>query len=398
MKNRAILTCLGVILLARSVSASPGLTYHLTPIGPPGSVAYAINENRQIAGVSNQLAPFAIHSFVVQPDLSLVDLLTLGGTETYAYDINDLGQVVGWSSLSTEPNPRYHAFRANGTQPLTSTNDLGTLGGNLSVARGINNRGEVVGQSETSGHEFHAFRTRPNQPLDPTTDDLGTFGGGTSHATAINNAGQVVGGAEAPDNTVRAFRTLPNAPLNAATDDLGRLFGFTNSFASDINSAGEVVGSSYTSPATIVRSFRTGPNQMIDPTSSDLGTLGAGSDTAALSINDFGWVVGWATTNGEFGEHAFVHDGVGIIDLNDHLDSSGAGWTLLEAQDINNAGQIVGFGLLDVGSGNSDIQAFVLDLIAVPEPSSATLAIFAAMAAAAGCHWRGRLLRAGKGK
>jgi len=72
--------------------------------------------------------------------------------------------------------------------------DLGTLGGTNSCARGINNSGQVVGNANTSDGNVRAFRTAPNQPINPATDDLGTLGGPASRAYGINNSGQVVGG------------------------------------------------------------------------------------------------------------------------------------------------------------------------------------------------------------
>jgi len=66
--------------------------------------------------------------------------------------------------------------------------DLDTLGGNDSSARGINDIGQVVGSSKTSSGEKHAFLYENG-----TMTDLGTLGGNTSIAYGINDIGQVVG-------------------------------------------------------------------------------------------------------------------------------------------------------------------------------------------------------------
>jgi probable HAF family extracellular repeat protein len=67
--------------------------------------------------------------------------------------------------------------------------------------------------------------------------DLGTLGGRQSSATAINDAGVIVGASEMPNRRWHAF-------LHDGTRmvDLGALIGYGSSFATDINSAGHVVG------------------------------------------------------------------------------------------------------------------------------------------------------------
>lgn len=78
-----------------------------------------------------------------------VDLGTLGGDQTFVSDLNDKGQVVGWSYTSTGADCESHAF----LWEKGLINDLGTLcgelclGGNRSAAIGINNGGQIVGYS-----------------------------------------------------------------------------------------------------------------------------------------------------------------------------------------------------------------------------------------------------------
>jgi len=140
------------------------------------------------------------------------DLGTLGGSYTGADGINNLGQVVGSSSRFPGDRSK-HAFRTAPNQPINpGTDDLGTLGGAYSYALGINDLGQVVGWSETASGEMHAFRTGPNRPINPATDDLGTLGGSSSGAYGINNLGQVAGSSSMPGQVpiAHAFRTAAN--------------------------------------------------------------------------------------------------------------------------------------------------------------------------------------------
>ena len=118
-----------------------------------------------------------------QVQYTVTDLDTLGGMDSYAYGINDSGQVVGM----VETQHR-HAFLYSGG----STHDLGTPSGDHdSGATGINNSGQVVGWGNNGGLT-HAFLYSGS-----SMQDLGTGGRVEGAALGINNSGQIVGWAYA---------------------------------------------------------------------------------------------------------------------------------------------------------------------------------------------------------
>ena len=106
----------------------------------------------------------------------------------------------------------------------------------------------------------------------------------------------------------------------------------------------------------------------------DLGSVGFSGGSVGLGINADGWVTGVAfpgvTDEPDLtAERAFLYDGTTMHNLNTLLDGSGAGWVLHSANDINDAGQIVGH-----GTHNGTTRAFLL----TPVPEPATYALMAA--------------------
>ena len=99
----------------------------------------------------------------------MISLGTFGGSQSWAYGLNDQGYVVG---SADEPGGTYHAFVWNGTEMV----DLGTLGGYYSSAYAINDQGIIVGFALDAFGQTHAVEWVPVP--EPAALLLGLFGGG----------------------------------------------------------------------------------------------------------------------------------------------------------------------------------------------------------------------------
>ncbi len=219
------------------------------------------------------------------------------------------------------------------------------LGGNVyDFANGINSAGQVVGHSARSDGVGHAYLYSGG-----VTTDLGSLGGsgGYSDAYAINDNTQVTG---VSNNTGRDRGFLWQ---NGTMIDIGDLNGGTgNTRAYAINNLGQIAGETWFNSSSVHHAMVWRNGIITD--------LGPG---LAEGINDNGVVVG-----GNSGG-LFVWDSVnGLRNTNALLDSSGTGWTLNGCRDINNLGQIVGWGMNPSG----EIHGVVLSPL--PEPSSFVLA------------------------
>lgn len=320
---------------------------------------------------------------------SVVDLGSLGGSSAIAYGINDSGSVVGWAetaggtqnaflsangafqnlALPSSSDSYAYGINASGTVAGNSVIDgqtQGTIwsGGtatNLGAgvfATGINDAGVVIG---SNGHAFEL--------VNGTFRDLGLLPGGDwSAAYGINDAGTVVGYGNVDSVTYRGFVWTATGGMM----ELGTLGG-SDSEAMAVNDSGEVVGQASLADGS-VHAF-----SAIGAMMTDLGSLGGSS--YAYDINDSGEIVGYSWLSGSGGDtHAFLYENGAMVDLNSLIDT--AGWELIAAYGINNAGQIVGEGLYQ-----GQEQAFLLDPIAsvsspggvgqvsTPDPGTGTLAV-----------------------
>src|SRR5262245_24788108 len=184
-------------------NGASGTMYDLGTLGGTESDGSAINTNGQVAGSSLKTGDANYRPFLWKPTTpngssgTMYDLGTLGGTESFGGAINAGGQVAGFSY--TNGHADYHAFlwtptTLNGTSGTML--DLGTLGGLNSYSYNVGAGGQVVGASEVAvtSSSTHAFLyTSGSGMVDLNTLIDPLSGWVLSDAAAINDAGQITG-------------------------------------------------------------------------------------------------------------------------------------------------------------------------------------------------------------
>jgi probable HAF family extracellular repeat protein len=321
------------------LDAAAAVSYSLKNLGPLQDLGgrnesrpNAINEIGQVAGVNAVSGAYRAMAYTG----SWTNLGTLGGEESFAGGINDLGVVVGYS-LTVEGAHRAFVWTPGGTDGVAGNpemKDLGTLGGANSEAYAINHAGEISGYSQTSSQG----KMRDNAFIysGGKFKNIGTLMADypNSFAYSINNHGQVAGTAyDAGYGTCRAFY------YDGKTATVLGTLGGASSSGLRLSDIGQLAGYATTSSG-MEHAFRWANGVM-----TDLGTLG-GDYSYGLGINSSNVIVGGSFVDAKNSVyHAFIATGNSMTDLNAQLDDTGAGWTLIEARAINDNGQIAGVGL-----------------------------------------------------
>ncbi len=237
-------------------------------------------------------------------------------------------------------------------------------GGNNSYALDMNDRGQVVGFSDTdvydvdcaaartAGFRFQSVIWEPNgsiRQLAPLDRD-----NGVAFALGINNRGQTVGNSGVCANTTPPPYVTPSHAVLWERDgtpvDLGSLGG--RSGASAVNDRGDVSGTSFSIADGAPRPFLWTPETRKPVQLQPPDGFRVAINPCCKTINNRREIVGFMfDTDGN--SHAFLwKDGV-MVDFNDLIPKDSP-WMLQSAAGINDSGQITGQGLI-----NGEVHAFL---------------------------------------
>jgi probable HAF family extracellular repeat protein len=255
----------------------------------PGANTRGINDAGHVAGFQAGRATLTNGTSVTVLDNSVSSPPITTGSQ--AYDVNNADQAVGSSYSVTNNNINTYVSRATLWSGGTTT-DLGTLGGKSSFAFDINNSGQIVGYSNPT---LGSFATHATLWSGGIATDLDTLGGFSSAAVGINDAGQIVGTAEIPGNNLRHGVLWDSGKMI----DLGALAG-GYSEANAINNLGQIVGTSDGKAFLWEKGVMTDLNSLVNL------SLGGFILNNARGINDLGWIFGDAYDSRTNTAHGYV--------------------------------------------------------------------------------------------
>ena len=281
--------------------------------------ALDINNNGAIAMYSGGYSFISFPPYTTRSNMGTLQSCLLG--DTLATSLNDSAAAVGVANAPTScPLPFYYY---NG--------QMTAIGPSQPAARwmALNNSNQVVGYTQSSS------ATRAVELINGTLTDLDPSYATAydSEAIAINNAGQFI------VNSNEAYCTKKLGPP------------------------------SFKTITYVCRAQYWHPLLYSGSTITSLGSLGPYGATAA-GINQWGDVVGTSqTSTGD--THAFLYSAGSMTDLNSHTILTFPSWTILQAYDINDYGQIVA--LAADHNGNQDVVVLTPAPVTVPTIASLTL-------------------------
>jgi len=156
------------------------------PYPNPTTLPEALNNRNQVTGESGALSgpEFPFYAFVWTNGVTR-QLGSFGFTPNYGLDINDCGQVAGYTSTETFREALATVW-THGRPVLIDTRPAGDY--RFSTAQAINNHGHVVGNSNHLGS--FVYRGRRMESLNALIDPRS--GWNISFARGINDAGQII--------------------------------------------------------------------------------------------------------------------------------------------------------------------------------------------------------------
>jgi len=266
--------------------------------------------------------------------------------------INRKGHVVGsyltgeWYNAGLAIVPVQHAFVWQ-DEKMT---DLGTFGGLNSYASSINNSDQVVGVADSSqGRQTFLWQNGVKTPLASLVS--ATSGWKLESVNRILDDGRVLG-IGSFQNGRHIYQLTPQPDGFYTVTDLGQLTGTESTLSlSKFNDLGWATGLSDFGWSNVGGMADIQAVLWKAGTMTALGNLGSPA-SYGLGLNNRGDVVGESNSQSY---RAFLWRGGMIYDLNSQIPSD-SGWVLVDADAINDAGQIVGHGMIE-----GVHRAFLLD-------------------------------------
>jgi probable HAF family extracellular repeat protein len=377
MNRMCIMLSLVLIADAQRGEAASYQIADLGTLGGTSSFALDLNNSRQVTGNAQEAASEPaprLNAFLWQQPGLMSNLSALTGSNNFSrgYAINDSGVVVGESDNNSSRAFVYRNGALEGLTRLAGDNDRG-------VAHDINHAGVIVGSSSNGTVSRATKWTDNGSGYVPV--DLGTIAGtatATARAWSVNQAGVAVGLSTNVNGTSQA--TMWNGATITNLTSLGDGTRFSQAYA--VNAAlvavgasstggtvGELIGT--TSTTAITRAFRWEAGTIVELSPFNVYTpANNGSSTnyhsVANDVNDAGLIVGNSQRVAGSAAIATLWQSGIAIDLNSLLPAA-SGWQLRSAEGVNSAGDIVGYGVI-----NGETHAFLMT--AVPEPGALALA------------------------
>jgi len=262
------------------------------------------------------------------------------GGLTWAYDINDNGQIVGSDASSTISNGTIYSFQTDDGgvtfSPIIYPLDSYPVGPETHAV-GINNSGQIVGHYFDQGWGHNFLKTGETYSL--------ICDGSRFFVNGINDNGQIVGQytEQGPGYKTHGFvgdisdiETLC-ASLNPDSASVFQFPGAAGTVAIGINNSGQIVGNYYSEANLndVAHGFLKNGDSYTDIEYPGHPPIRYGG--AVTGINDSGQIVGYYLDIDSLQPISFVTDGVNYTEI-----VPPEGWNI-KAIGINNSGQIVGF-------------------------------------------------------